>query len=103
MKTTLMSINFAFATSLLFAADPAVFELHSVAEAPSPTTKEYSLPQHEGTAQTLNLDSAVLLDRVALKSATAQKDERGNQTIRIVLTEAGAKRFGEITELHRGK
>ena len=103
MKTTLMTSLFAFATSLLFAADSAVFELRSVADAPTPTTKEYSLPRRDSTAETLNLESTVLLDRGALKSATSHKDQQGNHTIRIELTEAGAKRFGEITEQHRGK
>jgi preprotein translocase subunit SecD len=103
MRTTLITTLFAFVTSLLLAADLPVFELRAVAEGPSPTTEEYSLPQSDGTAETLNLESAVLLDRAALKSATVEKDQQGSPTIRIVLTQVGAKRFGEITERYRGK
>jgi preprotein translocase subunit SecD len=103
MKTALLTTFLAFATGFVFAADPSVFQLRAVADAPTKTTKEYPLPERSGATETLNLESAVLLDHTALKSATVVKDKQGLPTILITLTTVGAKRFGEITERHLGK
>ena len=103
MKTNLTIALLTFASGILFAADPPIFELRSVAEAPTSTTKPYSLPQRDGTAETLNLESDVLLDHMAVKSAAVSNDFQGKRVILIKLTDAGSKRFGEITKRYVSK
>ena len=48
----------------------------------------------------LNVDKAVLLDNTAIQSARQDKNRFGNQEIEITFTEAGRKRFAEITRQH---
>jgi len=103
MKISLLTTIVLFAACLAFAADSSPFELHPVANAPTSATKEYSLPPRNGQVQTVILDSTILLDHTALKSASIGREEDGTPNILIELTKAGGKQFGDITTKYIGK
>ncbi len=92
-----------FAPYASFSAEPTQFEIHAVADAPGASTKEYLLSQRDAQSETVVLDSAVLLDSSALKTAEVTHDQNGKPQIAMTLTESGAERFGEITAAHVGK
>lgn len=97
MNTKIITALILMAAPFAFAGDLPLFELRLVAGTPSATTKEYSLPEHHGTSEKLLLESAVLFDAKALKSAQVAADEDGNPSIAIQLTETASEQFGEIT------
>ena len=103
MKLRLFAATLLLASNAAFAAAPSPFELHDVADTASDHTKEYTLALRKGhDAEKVLLDTAVLLDRTALKAASVGHSE-GGPTVMITLTEAGGKRFGAITSSHVGK
>ncbi|MDD5351320.1 MAG: protein kinase, partial [Chthoniobacteraceae bacterium] len=73
-----------------------LFEIHGVADAAGPHTQDYSLPQRNGETETLHLESAVLLDSLAVRSAKVEQTATG-YSLRIALDEDGTRRFAEIT------
>lgn len=85
------------------AAEAGSFELHAVSKVSAEHTKEYSMTHHDGPAETVLLDSDVLLDQTALKGASVEHADGEPPIIRITLTEAGGKRLEEITteNLHK--
>lgn len=92
-----------FTIRLAVAADPGAFELHAVAD---PTTKQgigYPFPQPKGPPEMVMLDSTVLMDHTALKSVELKHEPDGEPTILLTFTEAGARRFTEITTQYLGK
>lgn len=89
---------------LTFGAEPARFELRSIADAPGPNTEEAVLPVHPGDApQKIVLEPAVLLDATALRAATVESGPGTTAGISLAFTDAGSKRFAEITTEHAGK
>ncbi len=92
----------AAACSALGAA-PSPFQLHAVVDAPGPNTKEHQLPRRSGKPETVLLDSTVLLDHRALRSARAEREENGTYRILLEFTDEGAMQFGQITKERIGK
>ena len=97
MKNAVIGSILLLSGQVAFAGDTRLFEVHSVADSPSSTTKEYSMRERNGASEKVLLDLAVLLDDTALKSAKVIRDEQGNPGIQIDLTDGGGKQFGEIT------
>ncbi len=90
--------------TLALGAEPASFELRAVADSPSTVTQEFILPTHNGgTAEKILLDSAILLDATAVRSAAVESEPGGAAGVSITLTDTGAKRFAEITTEHVGQ
>jgi preprotein translocase subunit SecD len=103
MKIHLLTTSLFFAVRLAFAAASESFELHAVAETATDETKEYSIPRRNGSSEKVLLHSVILLDHTAIKSAALERESDGTPSILIKLTEAGGKRFGEITTEYVGK
>ena len=99
----LVTCSLGFIT-LALGAEPASFELRAVADSPSAATQELILPSHNGgTPEKILVDSAVLLDGTAVRSAAVESDSSGTAGVSITLTDIGAKRFAEITTGHVGQ
>ena len=79
-----------------------LFEIHGVANAAGPTTKDYPLPTRGGNTETVHLEPAVLLDYTALRSVTVGHDQNG-YSLRLTLTDDGKQRFADITARHLDK
>lgn len=82
------------------------FQMRLVLDAPSTNSEpmiEVTHNQDHSCTNVLNIQKTVLLDQTALKSATVGANALGQQVIKIVLTDAGAKRFAEVTRqnLHK--
>lgn len=103
MKSHLLTIAFLFTISSAFAADVSPFELHAVADAATNQGIGYLLLQRDGLPETVLLDSTVLLDHTAVKTVALGHEQDGTANILLTFTEAGRKRFAEITTQYVGK
>ena len=101
------------ATALAFAAEASVFEIRRVAPRGGAKTTAYKL-ENVGRVETLRLSNEVLLDRSAVSGVRAIRErvavtsgrnpERKEvPAIEIVFTNAGRKRFAEVTKTLAGK
>jgi len=85
-----------------------VFEVRLVLDAPSDDTERMTLVLQHSTSSQVNLEplyvqKEVLLDQTAVQSATVARVPLGGTQIEITLTEAGLKRFAEVTRRNIGK
>jgi len=108
MKTTKRLLIGLLALTLPLAAaepsKPPAFQVRLVVDSASADSELLPLLSTQPAAQSLHVQKQVLLDRSALKSAAVQKNSvTGSPEIQIVFTEAGAKRFGEVTRQHIGE
>lgn len=88
-------------------ATQPVFQMRLVLDAPSGETElmtRFIMRNGEISKQTFNVQKTVLLDQTTLKSATVITDKTADtHSIEIVFTDAGAKRFAEVTRQNIGK
>jgi RNA polymerase sigma factor (sigma-70 family) len=86
---------------------PSVFQFRLVLNAPSAKADPMTVVQPGAdakTAQTLYVQKKVLLDQTDLKSASVITNQpEGKPRIQITFTDAGAKRFAEVTRQNIGK
>lgn len=109
MKRTLLSaLAYLTASTVLGISAWAapVFQMRLADEAPSGNSERMSYVTHYDQHTVTNVyyvQKTVLLDETALKSATPGKDALGHGIIDITFTDAGAKRFAEVTRqnLHK--
>jgi preprotein translocase subunit SecD len=89
-------------------AKPLVFEMRLVADGSPDDAQRMTLVwQDPSSGQTklepLYLKKEVLLDQTALQSAQAVKNPMGKPQIELTLTDAGRKRFADVTRQNIGK
>ena len=103
MKKLIAFIAVCFISAAAAAAGssaPPVFQMRLVLDAPSGDSEVMMLVikiKNSPHTNALNVQKTVLLDQTALKSATAATDALGQPVIEITFTDAGAKRFAEVT------
>jgi preprotein translocase subunit SecD len=73
------------------------FEVRQVAESGA-SKQSYILNKLDGTNEALFLESDVLLDASSIKSARIADNTDGSPIVRIVLTKAGAQKFGDASQ-----
>jgi preprotein translocase subunit SecD len=73
------------------------FEIHEVA-ASGAHNQSYIYRKPDGTSEALFLMPEVLLTTPAIKTARPDRDSDGSPMVKIALTEAGAQKFGEVTQ-----
>ena len=78
MKTILFGTLLFFGISSSFAAEPNLFELHSIADIRTDRAKEYSMPDRDGRSQTHLLDATVLLDHTAVEFVRSKPGSDGH-------------------------
>jgi preprotein translocase subunit SecD len=78
-------------------SDAPRFEIHAVA-ASGENNRSYIYRKPDGKNEALFLMPEVLLDAPSIKSARADHNGKGEPAVRIALTQAGAQKFGELTE-----
>lgn len=78
-------------------AAPGSFELHAESSPNAPNAKAWAMQGPGGTAETVYLDSEVLLDARAIATAEAVPGPGGMAQIRLGLTAEGAARLAEVT------
>lgn len=86
--------------------DHSAFEMRLVEDQPSDDSKPMKLihgRQGDGVSEVLYVQDTVLMDQTALKAATLQTDRLGHPAIGIVMTQAGQKRFADVTRDSIGK
>ena len=98
MKRLLVLLIFLSAISSR-AGELGLFELHAVADKPGANTREYPQSKANMVApENLPLESEVLLDGSALRSARVEHGEgNGAPGIYIELTDAGKERLANVT------
>lgn len=101
---TLLSL-LATAAIAVAASTTPVFQLRLVLDTPGDSESMTYVTHYQGRSDTnvLNIQKTVLLDETALKSVKADKDGLNQPVLAITLTDAGAKKFAEITRqnLHK--
>jgi len=82
------------------------FQMRLVLDAPSADSEQMVLVQpgkNSAPKETLYVQKTVLLDQTALKSAVTTRGADGSPRIAITFTDAGTKRFAEMTRQCVGK
>lgn len=102
IKTSLLVFFVALVSNVSIAAEPPLFALHAVVPKPTETSELHSLPEREGRSEAILVEPAILLGQSAIKSAAVESGDEGPR-IRLTFTEAGAKKFAEITKEYLGK
>jgi len=109
IKRILLSALACLTGSTIFAMSAGaapVFQMRLADEAQSSDSERMTYVTHYDQHIVTNVyyvQKAVLLDETALKSAKAGEDALGHSIIDITFTDAGAKRFAEVTRknLHK--
>jgi SecD-like export protein len=100
MKSSLLAAIFACAAA---AQGGGLLEVHAESAAGAPTAQAWVLPGTGGQAETILLDSAILLDESAVASAAAESGPDGSPQLRLVLTPEGAGTLARITARQAGR
>jgi hypothetical protein len=86
---------------------PPIFQMRRVLEAQCADSEEMALVHRTGKGdrkETVNVEKTVLLDQTALASASVIKSPLdGTPRIEIVFTDAGKRRFAELTRQNVGR
>jgi preprotein translocase subunit SecD len=85
---------------VLAASDAPLFQVRLVVDAADENSEAMTLVAHfHGNTrnEVVNVQKTVLIDQTALKSAKLGTDPIGQPVIDITFTDAGAKRFAEVT------
>jgi preprotein translocase subunit SecD len=118
MNRSVLSFALAFAVLAVLTACTAtrrwtapasaspIFQMRLVADAPSSESTEMSIIHQTESLprkEVLYVQTAVLLDQTALKSAKVETDGLGHPQIAITFTEKGQQEFAEVTRQNIGK
>ena len=98
MKMSLLLAVLLFLCRNLPASEPAIFEMHAVADKADATKKMYSMITPDHRNEVLFLEPEVLLNQTAVKSAWVEHDKEGAAQVHLLLTEEGKRRFADVTE-----
>src|SRR5690242_6413241 len=79
-----------------------VFQIHLVDTTPTSTSEEMTLASKVQNVR-VNVQKEILMDEKGVKSASVRTGEQGQTQIEIVFTDAGKKRFAEITRQNIGR